>query len=99
MADRAEHLKTFAQSHDMILFVGGAKSSNSKVLFEICRGINPNSHFVTSEDDVNSILASTQPVPDDGSIGIFGATSTPLWLMQHIKDLVEKKVTDSSQPL
>ena len=85
MADRAERLRTFACEHDMMLFVGGAKSSNSKVLFEICRSINPNSHFVTAESDINA--AWLKPLPS--SIGIFGATSTPLWLMQRIKETIE----------
>lgn len=85
MADRAERLRTFACEHDMMLFVGGAKSSNSKVLFEICRSINPNSHFVTAESDIDT--AWLKPLPS--SIGIFGATSTPLWLMQRIKETIE----------
>lgn len=86
MADRAEHLKTFAREHDMILFVGGAKSSNSKVLFEICKSINPKSFFLTSETEVSQTMFED----DLQSIGIFGATSTPLWLMQKVKDAVEK---------
>ncbi len=89
MADRAKHLQTFAAEHDMILFVGGAKSSNSKVLFEICRSINQNSHFLTSEEDVANVLAECQPISNDVSIGIFGATSTPLWLMERVKENVE----------
>ena len=86
MADRAEHLKSFAQEHSMILFVGGAKSSNSKVLFDICQSINSNSHFVTSEADVIREWFESRPT----SVGIFGATSTPLWLMEKVKSSVEK---------
>lgn len=86
MADRAEHLKSFALAHDMILFVGGAKSSNSKVLYDICHSINANSHFVTSETDVNAEWFANRPK----SVGIFGATSTPLWLMEEVKSTVEK---------
>ena len=89
MADRAEHLRTFAAAHNMILFVGGAKSSNSKVLFEICKSINPNSHFLTNEDDVENVIKNSQMLTTDVSIGIFGATSTPLWLMERVKEKVE----------
>jgi len=89
MADRAEHLRTFAAEHNMILFVGGAKSSNSKVLFEICKSINPNSYFLTSEDDVQTVIKDYQPISNDVTIGIFGATSTPLWLMERVKENVE----------
>ncbi len=89
MADRAEHLRTFAAAHNIILFVGGAKSSNSKVLFEICKNINPNSHFLTNEDDVENVINSSQMLTTNASIGIFGATSTPLWLMERVKEKVE----------
>lgn len=92
MADRAEHLKSFASSHDMILFVGGAKSSNSKVLYEISRSINANSHFVTSEDEVSTIMDTVASIGHEASIGIFGATSTPLWLMEQVKVAVESWV-------
>lgn len=94
MADRAEHLKTFAREHDLILFVGGAKSSNSKVLFEICKGINSNSHFVTSEEDVETMRDMLISVRHLKSIGIFGATSTPLWLMERVKVALENIVND-----
>lgn len=94
MADRAEHLKSFAKEHDLILFVGGAKSSNSKVLFEICKGINANSHFVTSEEEVDSMSDMLKNGGQIDSIGIFGATSTPLWLMERVKAAVENLVNN-----
>ncbi len=84
MSDRAQRLQNFANSHDMIIFVGGAKSSNSKVLYEICKNINPNSFFVTNENEVSEDWFSTMP----SSVGIFGATSTPLWLMENVKNKI-----------
>lgn len=89
MSTRAKILEKFAREHEMILFVGGAKSSNSKVLFEICKGINPNSYFVTSAEDVSYHWFQENPKP--ASVGIFGATSTPLWLMEDIR----KQITDN----
>ncbi len=85
MAGRADTLPQFALSHDTIIFVGGAKSSNSKVLFDICKNINPNSFFVTHEDDVLPAWFSSPNV----SVGVTGATSTPLWLMQNVKLRIE----------
>lgn len=84
MADRADRLKKFAESHDLIIFVGGAKSSNSKVLFEICRNINSNTYFVTTENEVCPEWFADKPK----SVGIFGATSTPLWLMENVKNRI-----------
>lgn len=81
MADRAEQLKSFALQYDTILFVGGAKSSNSKVLYGICKDINTSSYFLTSEEDIDKSWFDSKPE----TIGIFGATSTPLWLMERVK--------------
>ncbi|MBE6340807.1 MAG: 4-hydroxy-3-methylbut-2-enyl diphosphate reductase [Bacteroidales bacterium] len=86
MAGRANQLRKFAKEHDVLFFVGGAKSSNSKVLFEIAKNSNKYSFFLTSEDDLDNI----QIPQKTGSIGIFGATSTPLWLMQNIKLKAER---------
>lgn len=84
MASRAEKMGTFARDHEVVIFVGGAKSSNSKVLFDICQGINPRTHFVTSALDLQpQWLQGTH-----GPIGIMGATSTPLWLMEQVKERI-----------
>ena len=86
MAGRANQLRHFAKEHDVLFFVGGAKSSNSKVLFDIAKNSNFNSFFLTSEDDIDNISLPAET----RSIGIFGATSTPLWLMQNIKAKAER---------
>lgn len=80
VSGRAEQLRTFAPRHELIIFVGGKKSSNSKILFDICISINPNSHFVTTPLELQKEWFSQEL----SSVGIFGATSTPLWLMEEI---------------
>lgn len=77
---RADRLATFAKSHDIVLLVGGAKSSNSKVLYEISLKHNPRSYFITSETELNMDWFRQENL----KIGIFGATSTPRWLMENI---------------
>lgn len=86
MAARAEQMENFARAHTPMVFVGGAKSSNSKVLFDICRGINADSHFVTSEDDLRNEWFEGRK----GPVGIMGATSTPLWLMERVAEKIRK---------
>ncbi len=86
MATRAEQMESFARSHTPMIFVGGAKSSNSKVLYDICRGINPQCHFVTSEGDLRMEWFDGQA----GPVGIMGATSTPMWLMERVADEIRK---------
>ena len=86
MAARAEQMEGFARSHTPMIFVGGAKSSNSKVLFDICQSINSESHFVTSEDDLRGEWFTGH----EGPVGIMGATSTPLWLMERVAERIRK---------
>ena len=79
VANRVAQLREFARTHECIIFVGGLKSSNAKVLFAHCREINPHSLFVSSPDELN--IEAVLPYQ---TIGICGATSTPQWLMEKI---------------
>ena len=81
VSNRDEELRTFARNHDHIIFVAGRKSSNGKMLYQVCRQINPNSHFVTGPEE----LVTEWFKPGD-SVGICGATSTPQWLMEAVKE-------------
>lgn len=83
VANRESHLREFACSHDVILFVAGRKSSNGKVLFEVCRAANPACHLIEEPSEID-------PAWLEGarSVGICGATSTPGWLMQQVADRI-----------
>ena len=84
VANRVEKLKDFAREQDRVIFVGGKKSSNAKVLFQHCQEANTRTVFVSSEKELtNDILADCQKVD---KVGICGATSTPLWLMEKCKE-------------
>lgn len=87
VANRLDGLREFAASHDAVVFVCGAKSSNGKVLFEECRKVNPRTYLVSDESHLDtSLLAGAE------RIGICGATSTPRWLMQRIAEIIEEKI-------
>ena len=79
VANRMPKLREFAASHDLIFFVSGKKSSNGKMLFEECLKVNPNSHLIDSQEEIDASL-----LKDVTSIGVCGATSTPKWLMERI---------------
>ena len=79
VANRVPHLTEFSKKFDVILFVSGLKSSNGKLLFEVCLKNNPRSFFVTSTENIDK-----QWFSETESIGICGATSTPQWLMEKI---------------
>ena len=79
VANRMQKMKEFAKSHDVIFFVSSEKSSNGKVLYEMCRGVNPNTYLISDENQLDISLLNGKE-----SVGICGATSTPLWLMEKI---------------
>ncbi|MBD5244219.1 MAG: 4-hydroxy-3-methylbut-2-enyl diphosphate reductase [Barnesiella sp.] len=83
VSGRAEGLRKFAAAHDVVLFVSGAKSSNGKVLYGECLSVNSRTHLVSGPDAI-------QPEWLEGakSIGVCGATSTPRWLMEQVRDRV-----------
>jgi 4-hydroxy-3-methylbut-2-enyl diphosphate reductase len=85
VSNRDKDLPKFVSKFDKVVFVSGQKSSNGKVLFEVCRKHNPNTYFISSVSELLDIQFS----PGD-RIGIAGATSTPMWLMQEVKAALEK---------
>ncbi len=83
VSQRIPKLQNFSRAHDVIVFVSGKHSSNGKHLFEICKQENERCHFVTSENEIDCGWFK----PEE-SIGISGATSTPLWLIKKIADTI-----------
>lgn len=81
VSNRDEELRKFVLSFDTIVFVSGKKSSNGKILFEVCKQNNPNTLFISSAEELNPENFAT-----GSRIGICGATSTPMWLMEKVKD-------------
>jgi 4-hydroxy-3-methylbut-2-enyl diphosphate reductase len=84
VSNRDRDLPEFAVKYDKIVFVSGKKSSNGKILFEVCHKYNPNTCFISSVDEIDYSVFS----PGD-TIGIAGATSTPMWLMEEVKTALE----------
>jgi 4-hydroxy-3-methylbut-2-enyl diphosphate reductase len=85
VSNRDKDLPKFVAKFDKIIFASGKKSSNGKVLFEVCKKNNPNTYFISSSKELDKSMFA----PGD-KVGIAGATSTPMWLMQEIKAELEK---------
>jgi 4-hydroxy-3-methylbut-2-enyl diphosphate reductase len=83
VSNREPQLLEFAAEYDAILFVSGKKSSNGKALFSVCENRNPNSYFIENETEIEPGWLSGIE-----SVGICGATSTPLWLMKKVAEKV-----------
>lgn len=79
VSNREPQLREFAANHDVIVFVSGKKSSNGKVLFDVCHEVNPKSYFISTWEEVD-----LNWFDNDTKVGICGATSTPMWLMEEI---------------
>lgn len=86
VANRVKRLQEFARSNDVVIFVGGKKSSNAKVLFNNCLEVNSCTVFVSSTDDITPELL--QLCQQAERVGICGATSTPKWLMENVKQFI-----------
>lgn len=89
VANRVAQLQAFARANDIVLFVGGAKSSNARVLYKQCVEANPGTYFISSADEVEKLkleIINHKSTNPDLRIGICGATSTPLWLMEQVRD-------------
>lgn len=83
VASRHSELSDFARRHDVVVFVSGNTSSNGKVLFELCRSVNPRTYKAGSAADVDPSWFR----PGD-SVGVSGATSTPKWLLEEVAELI-----------
>jgi len=81
VSNRDKELRDFAAKFDQIIFVSGTKSSNGKVLYQVCKNTNPNTHFVSNVDQLDKNWFN----PDE-TVGICGATSTPMWLMEEVQE-------------
>lgn len=85
VSDRIPKLIEFASKHDVIVFTGGKESSNAKVLFHHCLAVNERTHFVSGPEEIEASWFN-----NCSSVGISGATSTPRWLMESIKQEIDR---------
>lgn len=86
VSGREQHLADFARRFDTVVFVSGGKSSNGKVLFEVCRAANPATQRIEEPSELRD-----EWFRGVASTGICGATSTPRWLMQQTADLLRAR--------
>ena len=92
VAQRHKSLVEFAESHSVILFVTGRESSNGKVLFELCRSVNPRTWRLENASQIDPAW-----LRDGDSVGICGATSTPKWQLEEIFIYLQRLSETSNQ--
>lgn len=84
VAGREANLAEFSSSVDVVLFVCGRKSSNGRVLSEVCRKANARCYNIEEASEIE-----THWFEGAQSVGICGATSTPRWLMEEVAAYVQ----------
>lgn len=89
VSHRAAELRTFAQDVDLLLFVSDTGSSNGHYLFTYCQKFQPNTHLISDASQLCSDWFAD--LPNDATIGISGATSTPRWLMEQVASAIESQ--------
>ncbi len=85
VSNRSGQLREFASKFDAVIFVSGKKSSNGMILFQVCKEVNQNTYLVSSRFELQD-----EWFHGLNNIGICGATSTPMWLMEEIKKEIQK---------
>ena len=85
VSNREKTLAEYASKFDAVLFVAGRNSSNGKYLYSTCKAANARTYYIANENDITSKMLSGV-----GHLGITGATSTPKWLLMHIKEYVSQ---------
>lgn len=81
VSNRDGQLKAFAQKFDAVVFVAGNKSSNGKVLHDACKSVNARTHFITNPSELQPRWFN-----NGERVGVCGATSTPMWLMEAVRE-------------
>lgn len=85
VSNRYEELEEFVSHYDRIVFVSGKKSSNGKVLYDVCKKHNDHSYFISNVEELDQTWFN-----ENDKVGICGATSTPMWLMEKVKAALEQ---------
>lgn len=85
VAQRHTNLEAFAKKHSVIVFISGKESSNGKVLYELCKSVNPRSYHIQTRSQIDPAWFN-----EGDSVGICGATSTPKWQLEGAAEYLKK---------
>lgn len=80
---REDNLREFCRQNEVVLFVAGRNSSNGKSLYHVCQSVNDKVYFIEDLREINFDW-----LENARNIGITGATSTPQWYMELVKEKI-----------
>lgn len=82
--DRQNETREIAVESDIVIVVGGKNSGNTKRLYEIAKGINPNTYHVESEKDLKK-----EWFKGVERVGITAGASTPKEIVKRVTEAVK----------
>ena len=85
--NRDKKIKQLTRQSEVIIVVGGKNSSNTAVLYQKCKGINPDCYWIQGPDEIKKEWIEEAP-----QVRIIGGTSTPIWILQKVKDHIQKLI-------
>ncbi len=85
VSHREPGLRKFASQNELVIFVAGKKSSNGRILFEICQEENPETHFISEPGELKQEWFNKSWK----TVGVCGATSTPVWLLKKVAEKIQ----------
>ena len=89
--NRRKDIEDFARSQDAVILIGGVRSSNSRLLYETAKAVNPRTQKVVSAEELDVALMG-----DAATVGITCGASTPAWQIEELKDYLENLPTDNN---
>ena len=90
VSSRNQKLHDFSLANDVVIFVAGKKSSNGQVLYAICKEANQRSYFIEDIDEMQNEWLSNSDGKTVATVGVCGATSTPMWHLEKVALYLEK---------
>ena len=96
VSSRNQKLHDFSLANDTVIFVAGKKSSNGQVLFNICKAANPHSYFIEDVDELQGRWFMNSEGKTVDNVGVCGATSTPMWLLEKVASSIEQNFGQTS---
>jgi len=81
--ERQTEAREIAAIADAMIVIGGTHSSNSKKLYEICKGECDNTHFIQTLDDLHLELPKSVRL-----VGITAGASTPNNIIEEVQNYV-----------
>lgn len=83
---RQEAAEELAKEVELMLIIGGKKSSNTKKLYEICKKVNKNTFHVENIAEIK-----VQDIGKYDIIGISAGASTPRWVIDQIVEHLQNE--------